>query len=143
MALVGGGYGLFAAVVRDFNDGEEACDATLTVTETATGNVYTYYGSTKNEHGHAEIDALYQFLDDLNWNHLLFGNYTYVITCTAKPVCKCCSAVMGRLGIAPGANTYKVNKTMGISYALPPNVRTFLRKRLGRTEFQIIDEFCG
>lgn len=143
MGLFKDGWDGFVTDVRDFNDGLADCDAELQATNNATQSTITYYGAAKNGHGHAEIDALYQFLKSINWDHQGFQGYTVTITCLAKPCCKYCAAVMGNLGIAATHGTYKVNKAMGVSYNLPPDVRTFLKKILNTTEQKILDELTA
>lgn len=143
MGIFKDGWDAFVAEVRNFSDGEQRCDAELQATNNATQVTITYYGSTNNGHGHAEIDALYQFLKAIQWDVASFANYTVTIECTAKPCCKYCSSVMGNLGIFAAGETYKSTKSMGISYALPADVRGFLRRYLGVTEKVILEELCG
>lgn len=143
MGIFKDGWDAFVTQTREFSDGLESCDAELQVTNNNTNATVTYFGSTGNGHGHAEIDALYQFLKDIQWDTNQFANYTVTIECTSKPCCKYCASIMGNLGIFAQGNTYKSTKPMGISYALPPDVRTFLRKFLGVTEQTILNELTG
>jgi hypothetical protein len=154
MGLFKDGWDEFNTEERDFNDGAEVCDAELYVTHIKSRknkvtyiksrkNGLTYHGNTKNQHGHAEIDALYQFLRNIKFEPEPFRNYEKIITCRSKPCCMYCAAVLGSLGIIPGEGTFKVYKAMGISYALPTAVRTFLRKFHNTTEQVILNEFAG
>lgn len=140
MGIFKDGWDAFVTPVREFNDGDQSCEAELQATNNATGHTITYYGSTQNLHGHAEIDALYQFLKSIGWNVANFNGYTLTIHCTAKPCCKYCASVMGNLGIFATGGTFKSTKSMGISYALPYEVRNFLRNILVVTNETILSE---
>lgn len=140
MGIFKDGWSAFVTETHEFNDGDQSCEAELQATNNVTGNTITYYGSTKNLHGHAEIDALYQFLKSIGWNVANFGGYTLTISCTAKPCCKYCASVMGNLGVFATDGTFKSTKSMGISYALPYEVRNFLRNFLGVTNDIILSE---
>jgi hypothetical protein len=128
MGLLEKGYLIFMAKVKDFNDGKQDCTATLTAIHAVTKARGDFEGSTKNGHGHAELDAIYQFLKAIRWDLTVYTDYSIQVTCTSKPCCVYCSAVMGLMGIVPGHDTYKINKSMGISYAIPPDIRNFLVK---------------
>lgn len=141
MGLFEDGFEAFVTPIKDFNDGLEECGAQLQATKA--NKTVTYYGTTRNGHGHAEIDALYQFLETIEWDATEFKQYTLTITCESKPCCKYCAAIMGNLGIFATPGTYKVNKAMGISYSLPPKIRTFLGQVFGKNERTILDEFSG
>jgi hypothetical protein len=143
MGLFTQGYKAFITIERDFNDGEQACDAEIQATNNKTNATVTYYGKSTAGHGHGEIDALYQFLRAIYWNTTNYDQYTVTVTCEAKPCCKYCAAVMGNLGIFATPGTYKAKKAMGVSYALPPDVRTFLKNYLNTTEQKILDELCA
>jgi hypothetical protein len=140
MSLLDEGFKLFDAKIRDFGDGREDCSATLSAFYGEAMEQSDYEGTTKGGHGHAELDALYRFLDDIGWDTNAFSNYVLQITCTAKPCCKYCSAVMGLLGISPGHGTYKVNKSMGISYVIPPKIREFIGKFGGYSQSKVEKE---
>jgi hypothetical protein len=131
MSLLDEGFNLFKTQVLDFNDGDPNCSVILSAVDNNTlapddFHQYDYHGNTGNGHGHAELDALYQFLDAIKWNTNTFHNYFLQITCTEKPCCKYCSAVMGHLGVTPGQGTYKTNRSMGVSYTIPPPLRKFI-----------------
>ena len=143
MGLFADGWAGFVTQVRDFNDGQRDCDAELDATNNVTGVNIKYYGDSKAGHGHAEMDALYQFLKAINWDTNAFQQYTLQVTCLAKPCCKYCAAVMGNLAVFASPGTYKVNKSMGISYAMPPDVRKFLVRLLNTTEQKVLEELCG
>jgi hypothetical protein len=143
MGLWQDGWDAFVTPVHDFNDGLQSCDAMLQATHNTTDKTISFYGDTSNGHGHAEMDALYQFLKGIGWNVNNFGDYTLTITCLSKPCCKYCAAVMGLCNVFATEGTYKVNKTMGISYAMPMDVRSFLGKLLNTTESKILSELCG
>jgi hypothetical protein len=87
MGLWQDGWNLFVTEVRDFNDGQQDCDAKIQATDNTTNVTTTYYGSTGKQHGHAEIDALYQFLKSIHWDVATFENYTLTVECLAKPCC--------------------------------------------------------
>lgn len=143
MGLFTDGYRAFNTPEREFSDGEESCAASLQATRKDDGKTLAFVGSTKSQRGHAEIDALYQFLKSIQWLPEKFIEFDITVTCLAKPCCKYCASIMGLLGIKPSDETYKVNKSMGVSYALPPDVRRFLRKFLDVTEEKIIEQLCG
>jgi hypothetical protein len=126
MCLQKKGYDSFEAVEDYHSDGTEGCAVILTAINLETGERSDPEGKTGKGHGHAEIDALYEFLDAIEWDTEKFGKYSLTITCTDKSCCKYCSAVMGLLGIKAGKKTYKSNKKMGVSYSLPPRIREFI-----------------
>ena len=133
----------FVTTESNTGDGSQSCEAEIQATDPATGTTVTYYGSTRNNRGHAEIDALYQCLKASNWSVATFGALQVTVHCTAKPCCKFCSAIMGNLGIGAGAQTYKSKKPMGVSYALPPEVRRFLMAANNCTESDILEVYAG
>jgi len=132
----------FVATVKDKGDGSQSCEAEIQTTDLA-GTTVTYYGSTANGHGHAEIDALFQCLTNIGWSAGAFANLQVTVSCTAKPCCKFCSAIMGNLGIGALDGTFKSTKSMGISYALPYQVRTFLKNVNACTEADILAVYSG
>jgi len=142
MGLWEQGFAAFATDERDFNDGAQDCGASLTVTGGVAAG--TYHGMTGKDQGHAEIHALCQFLNAIGWDTGAFAGYALTVSCTAKPCCKFCSAVMGLFGIAAGEGTYKSQKTSrGTSYSRPPKVRTFLKKYLGVSEQRVMEELSN
>jgi hypothetical protein len=143
MGLWQDGWNMFVTQERDFNDGQQDCDAEIQATNRTTDTTITYYGTTANLRGHAEIDGLYQFLKSINWDVNAFQNYVVTVTCLAKPCCKYCSAVLGLCNIYATEGTYKVNKAMGVSYALPPDVRAFLRRLYNTSDEKILSELCA
>jgi hypothetical protein len=144
MGLRSDGYASFTAEAREFNDGEETCAATITVSPlSGVGSSETYSGSTKDGLGHAEMSALIKFLRQIKFSQELFANYRVVVECTSKPCCLYCSAILGSLGIVPTQTTFKSPKTMGISYAVHHDLRKFLRMKLRTTEQNILEQFCG
>ncbi|GAB7026365.1 hypothetical protein [Geotalea toluenoxydans] len=143
MSLFSDGWNAFVTDIKDFNDGIEACQAELQATHNVTNNTTSFYGDTKGLHGHAEIDAVWQFLKSINWDVQEFPNYQLTITCKSKPCCQYCAAVLGNLGVFAGKDTYKIKKAMGVSYALPPDVRKFLCKLLHTTEQKVLDELTA
>lgn len=76
-----------------------------------------YPGSTGT--GHAEMNALHQFINDICSNNvdileLFVENKGLRIDCSAKPCCRRCSSVLGALKVIPWDNeTTKTTKTMG------------------------------
>lgn len=141
MGLLETGYAAFTAVERDHNDGAQECAAVLTATNAAGST--KYYGQSSKNSGHGELHALNQFLYQIGYNVATFGNYALTIECVSKPCCKHCSAIMGLLGIVPTVGTNKVWKSMGVSYAIPPDVRTFLKNHQNCSAQKIIDDLCG
>jgi len=137
------GWDNFIAEVRDFNSGSQDCTATIQATKNDTDRTVTYTGNSKSNHGHAEIDGLYLFLGDIGWSADAFWNYTLTVECVSKPCCKYCSAVLGLLGVIALDGTYKVNKKMGISYALPPDIRHFIMRLYTVTEQTVLDELTA
>lgn len=120
------GYALFNAQERTFNDGNEDCKATLYVTDHLTMLQTPYDGAT-GQGTHAEMNAIVQFLQAINYNHNNLPNYALEIECLSKPCCKNCSAVLGLLGVHKHLATYKVNKAMGSTqWCLPPTFRDLL-----------------
>src|SRR5262245_11359809 len=126
MCLQKKGYDSFKAEENYHSDGGEDCAVILTAIKLKTGEENDYEGKTGRGHGHAEIDALYKFLEKIEWDTKKFLKYSLTITCTDKSCCTYCSAVMGLLGIKAGKKTYKSNKKMGPSYSLPPIIRKFI-----------------
>jgi hypothetical protein len=143
MTLWQTGFDQFITDERDFNDGAQLCDAELQATHRTTGVTTTYYGSTKNLHGHAELDGVFQFLTAIGWSQARFEDYDLTIDCPSKPCCRYCSSILGHLGVFAVDGTYKSRKKMGVSYAIPPDLRTFLVRRLNVTENTILQQLCG
>ncbi|MHB1056341.1 MAG: hypothetical protein ACYC0F_00480 [Rhodanobacter sp.] len=143
MGIFKDGWDGFIAKEATKGDGSQSCEAEIQATNNTTNVTVTYYGNTKNLHGHAEIDGLYQFMKAIGWNAAVWTQYTVTVTCEAKPCCKYCSAVLGNLGVFATDGTYKSTKSMGVSYALPPDMRAFLSRFLGVTESTITSELCG
>jgi hypothetical protein len=59
----------------------------------------TAYDGATGQGTHAEMNAIVQFLQAINYNHNNFPNYVLEIECLSKPCCKNCSAVLGLLGV--------------------------------------------
>ncbi|MGA3238775.1 MAG: hypothetical protein ABSG03_21060 [Bryobacteraceae bacterium] len=120
------GYALFNAQERTFNDGNENCKATLYATNLMMQQ--TAYPGATGQGTHAEMNAIVQFLQAINYNHNNLPNYVLEIECLSKPCCKNCSAVLGLLGVSTSTQrTYKVNKAMGSTqWCLPPTFRDLL-----------------
>jgi hypothetical protein len=133
LSLLDQGYSSFHTEEREFGDGRQDCSAKLIVVD-GSGVRSVYDGSTSSQKGHAEIDALCQFLREIGWNTGTYNTYTKKIECTSKPCCKYCAAVMGLLGIIPSDRTYKSRRSMGVSYALPPYLRRFISDKTGALE---------
>ena len=133
MSLLSQGYSYFNTEERDFNDGMQDCSVDLTVLA-QNGVRSDFHGTTSSQRGHAEIDALCQFLTQIGWNVGAYSNYTLQIACTSKPCCVYCSAIMGLLGIIPSDGTYKSRRRMGVSYALPYQLRRFISELIGVNE---------
>jgi len=143
MSLLDTGYDKFDAIEKHHNDGAESCSVTLTVTDSE-DDVENFDGETGKEHGHAEMDALYQFLNGIGWDVEQFKTYSLTLTCQDKACCKHCSAILGHLGVTAGEKTYKSNRTMGkTSYSIHPSFRSFLAKYLKCKEEKIRVELLG
>lgn len=69
-----------------------------------------YIGVTTNNNGHAEMDALFQFYNELKWNIKEIHSYQLAIECTETPCCFCCSAVLGMLGVIAIGGTAKTRE---------------------------------
>jgi hypothetical protein len=142
MGLFENGYAAFHTDERQFNDGSQQCDATLYVTDIHGGTMQFTGSSTKGK-GHAEMTALFAFLESIKWDVAEYRTYTVEIECLNKPCCKFCAAVMGSIGITPRPNTFKSAKSMGISYNMTMQMRKFLGAYLGVTQQVIVEEFTG
>ena len=88
------------------------CDATLNIGTKSIG------GKTGNNHGHAEMDALHNFIFDDPWSKnnvpdakkalvakLMDNGVPKVVYCPSRPCCKKCSAVLSTLGFGVGPNS--------------------------------------
>jgi len=128
-SLLTKGYLLFDTTDSKKNDGKQNCSVELTAL-TENGDILDYHGTTSSQRGHAEIDALCKFLREIGWDPNEYPNYILEIECTSKPCCVYCSAVMGLLSIHPTEGTYKSRRRMGVSYALPPDLRKFISRYL-------------
>lgn len=142
MSLKTKGYKLFKATEVDVGkgDGQQKCSAVLTVTlkedavlpepsHSVVGDDVSgeYYGDTKNQRGHAEIDAVFQFLKATGWNKNAFELYDAEISCPAKPVCVRCAAMLGLLGVTAAENQTKTASAMGkTSYSAPTDLVKYL-----------------
>jgi hypothetical protein len=94
----------------------QSCDATLTIADAE------YEGSTGNDHGHAEMDALHKFVTKFGSDEkgisaavaALGRARKKAVQCESRPVCKKCSAVLKGLGFKPkDAATEWGDKPMG------------------------------
>lgn len=142
MCLKSKGYQLFKAteVSVEKGDGQQKCSAVLTVTlkegavlpepspSVVSDDVSgVYSGDTKHLRGHAEIDAVFQFLKATGWNKKAFELYDAVISCPAKPVCVRCAAMLGLLGVTAAENQTKTPSAMGkTSYSAPTDLVKYL-----------------
>ena len=50
---------------------------------------------------------------------------------------------MGLFGVIAVGETYKVNKPMGIAYALPRDLRLFIVRAFNCTEANVEEVLCG
>jgi hypothetical protein len=169
MCLLKEGFRKFTAVERDNNDSAQDCQAELTVA----GAVY--HGSTGKQHGHAEMDALDKFLNELYEQEIyptlddlveknkldmktakdegyvatqavkLFKTYQRTMVCDNKSCCVKCSAILGHLGISPGANTYKTKQIMGkatqygVSHRVKVFIAAYLKTDVGTVELELLN----
>jgi hypothetical protein len=107
----------------------ESCEAWLYFED------YSYAGKTGKNHGHAEMDALHQYLDgfdDLSKAVNDFDSLSNIgVYCPSRPVCLQCGAVLKELGFEPRSNgaskTIWGNKCMGSTeWGCSLKVREFL-----------------
>ncbi len=109
------------------NDGLEDCEVVLTI------GTRGYRGKTGKGHGHAEMDALVQFIEDVGdidgCVTLLRRARNKTVTCEDKSVCRGCASVLGALGFkASSAETTKYGKFMGKTQWAPvPQIRALLK----------------
>jgi hypothetical protein len=103
----------------------QSCVASLTIYGE------TYNGSTGRGHGHAEMDALHQFVERYGADapDVLVGLTTPVsVTCPSRPVCVKCSRVLQELGFVLGPGTVWGTATMGSTeWGCSLKVRDFLK----------------
>lgn len=121
------GYAAFAAPQLKFGDGEETTQVKLHY-DLPNGSSNAIVGRSSNGHGHAELDALYQFWIDVCGRHLAtFQGSTLALACLDKPCCVHCSSILGHLGVLAFPGTHKYTAPAGISYAIPPELRALLQ----------------
>jgi hypothetical protein len=141
--LIDEGWKDFSGDEQALNDGEESCTATLLL-YSGESWVGALVGSTKNERGHAEMDALFQYLRMIKENKQEFGTFKLVIQCLDKACCVKCAAILGLLGVRASPRTFKSKKTMGkTGYAIHPELRTFITKYKKITESKLCDELLN
>ena len=118
------GYKAFDAAVSINGDGSESTEVTLYV-YSGRRLRKQYIGRTGKGHGHAEMDALYQFVKDKTVPH---ANVSLELSCTAKPCCVRCSAVLGLLNVSTANdNTHKSPKAMGSTqWGIPDEVAEYV-----------------
>ena len=97
----------------------------------------SWEGNTDKKHGcgHAEMDALAQYVAT--------GNNTFenmVLSCTTKPCCVRCSAVLGLLGIEACDRTLKYSKPMGSTeWGISDSVAKAVANHIGRDDVSYLD----
>ena len=89
----------------------ESCEATLTIGRRK------YYGSTGMTHGHAEMDALHQFIEAeggaANAAVMLSGPFRKLVLCPSRAVCLKCTAVLQQLDFKLEGDTEWGDRTAG------------------------------
>jgi hypothetical protein len=124
------GFEKFTAASGSEGDGSQSTQASLYI------GTKKYDGSTANGHGHAEMDGLYQFCQDKGEDAAAtLARYKKKVSCTSKPCCVKCSAILGHLGFAPKGATKKIYHTMGgTEWAAHADVRKLIMKITGVSE---------
>ncbi|MCW7538091.1 hypothetical protein OOT46_09545 [Aquabacterium sp. A7-Y] len=114
----------------------ESCDAILTI------NAVEYEGETGHGHGHAEMDALHNFIEAqesevntttklciLAAKQILETTPIKVVLCPSRPVCLKCSSILRQLGFALGPKTDWGTKTAGkTEWGVSQNVAALLKE---------------
>ncbi len=127
------GYVAFGAPQLQFGDGEETTRVKLHY-DLPNGTSNAIVGDSGNGHGHAELDALYQFWVDIcGRDYATFTGSTMALACLDKPCCVHCSSILGHFGILAFPGTHKYTAPAGISYAIPPELRTLLTRHVPGT----------
>jgi len=117
------GFDNFNATESSEGDGKNATAIKLKIGKRV------YPGATGLNHGHAEMDALYDFCKEHGDDAIAEFKKAKVktISCTKKPCCVKCSAIMGHLGFRPAAGTNKTYHTMGgTEWGVDPIVKKFI-----------------
>lgn len=123
LALLRAGYAAFIAPELNFGDGLETTTIKLHY-DLPNGTSGAVVGDSNNGHGHAELDAIYQFWIAICHRDLAtFQGSTLALACLDKPCCVHCSGILGLLGILAFPGTHKYTATAGVSYAIPPELR--------------------
>ena len=114
-------------------DDKQSCDAWLTIDDV------TYEGSTGQDHGHAEMDALHNFIMSDPGNQgsvkksvaycakLLSSTSSKSVYCPSRPCCLKCSATLTELGFSAGKDSSFSETPMGSTeWGASNNVRALL-----------------
>jgi len=92
-----------------------------------------YEGATGKGHGHAEMDALHEYIDAQGGVDNAVAHFKrargLVVECTEKPVCVRCTQVLKTLGFACSEDTKWGSDSMGSTeWGASMNVKAFLAK---------------
>jgi hypothetical protein len=124
------GWEAFDTEERTGGDGDMTCVAKIEFRVKGGGDSFSqeFVGSTGTGRGHAEMDALTQFIAvECNWDVGAFQRYDVQVVCTDKPCCCRCAAVLGLLRVSAGHGTYKSPRGMGSTqWGVSPDMRAFL-----------------
>jgi hypothetical protein len=128
------GYDAFKATETSASGSlTQDCQASLTYVLTNETTSDHTDGDTKNGRGHAEMDAIHQFsVNKCRKDLATFTGATKSVSCTDRPCCVRCSAVMGLLSIRAETGTMKTRSTKGSTeWCVSPDVRDLLRQVTG------------